>query len=591
MIDALALAYPSALLLLPAAIWGLVYIYRKRGNAIRRTISSALFVRMLEQRKAKRTRFKPPLRFLVELLLFSLLAIGAAGLLLDSQKQHIVLLVDNSLSMATIDIGVVPAQTRLEKAKERAYKALESRNYFTEVSIWKTSPSLSPVHTGRLSVSAARSKIDELAQGVGADRIEQALQRVLQSAGEGEVIVFTDKVPDSTSDATRVHVETIRDEKRAQNIALLGVTRSRGERAGRENISAKVHSYASRVAAVDVIVSRLDLVASKINSQKIRQVRIELTAGEERDVPFENLVEGDSYKFELRSVDDSLDMLREDNLAWVVGTKKSDVIGYVGDADPRSLGLTNAGHLQIVPLKELTEMPIFSVFYGVDVPDDYEGNALGIMPPGRELVQGSKLSVYDETHPLTSYISFPALTLSAVRPLDVPDWAQSVIETTAGTILYAGTREGSKRVIYGYDPLPYLGKKAPLRSILILNTFKWLSEKNVSLQSSVPGVRIRDEGVRMSYDDGSALSKSGDSYVAERTGLVHTPNVVVDAVNFFDPNESAPEQGTFAIPPTGVTRSSEEPLSGAPLSRTLALIVFALLLLDVFFFEVRKRIL
>ena len=69
LLGGIGLLTPTALLVLPLAVAGLVYAYLKRGKGERRQVASTLILKRLSQVSSARKIFTPPPRFFLELLI------------------------------------------------------------------------------------------------------------------------------------------------------------------------------------------------------------------------------------------------------------------------------------------------------------------------------------------------------------------------------------------------------------------------------------------------------------------------------------------------------------------------------------------
>ena len=98
--SAFGFSIPALLLVIPCAIAFLLYVYRKRGHADAIVVSTLLLLRNLKEQVQVRKKVFPPPRFFFELLLLFGLIFAAAGLYKAQGDGSIVVLIDNSLSMA-----------------------------------------------------------------------------------------------------------------------------------------------------------------------------------------------------------------------------------------------------------------------------------------------------------------------------------------------------------------------------------------------------------------------------------------------------------------------------------------------------------
>jgi hypothetical protein len=105
---------------------------------------------------------------------------------------------------------------------------------------------------------------------------------------------------------------------------------------------------------------------------------------------------------------------------------------------------------------------------------------LFVLPPDdNPLVELAKpvaraaVSSWREPHPLTRYVNFALFRPPFSRPLRPRIWGEKIIESDAGTLVFATEQRGFRRAVLGFDIFPYLGRENLPVSIFTLNLLDW----------------------------------------------------------------------------------------------------------------------
>ena len=216
-------------------------------------------------------------------------------------------------------------------------------------------------------------------------------------------------------------------------------------------------------------------------------------------------------------------------------------------------------------------------------------------------VANANITDWEDGSPLTSYANLRLLTPSSVLPLQIPSWGNEVIESTAGTVLFAGNKGGKRYAVMGFELFPFEGRDSPLTTILTLNSLKWISGSDLArnyirphtqwmLPTRINGITsIAGEAVQITHSANQRLANLSTpglySLLAGSNAAAVNDSSFI-AVNFFDESESNTISASSVIEPAGltVTTSSRERL---PLNAYLLICILALILCDVFIFHRR----
>jgi hypothetical protein len=103
-----------------------------------------------------------------------------------------------------------------------------------------------------------------------------------------------------------------------------------------------------------------------------------------------------------------------------------------------------------------------------------------VLPPdANELVDLARpvsrptVSGWREPHQLTRYVNFTLFRPAYARPLKAQIPAETVIESPEGPLALAVERQGTRHLVLGFDPFPYLGRDNLPMSIFTLNLIDW----------------------------------------------------------------------------------------------------------------------
>lgn len=578
----ISVLFPAFLALLPVGIFGLYRVYRKTGSAIPQVISSALFIQLLEKKSRARKRFKPPLRFFIELFIIALITLGAAGLFLEKEVRTARVIIDNSMSMAAQNTSSVPAKSRIELAKEKAIRYVDTFSRDTRIEIWQTSPTFEPLTEKPVTRGHAGQVIESLVVREQSDRLETVFARVNSLPPVTDTYIVTDKRVLQTAERSLV-VDSVPIGSRTDNIALLDI-----QTEGDDAIRVGLQSFALEESSGQVELTRYDNAGEAL---RIRSSAFTLSPGQSKEIRFSNIDNSHLYKAELKIPNASTNLLTLDDIGWISFQSSKKVVGVAAPRSISELGLDKLDAFQFQEVDKVLDQSLFTISYLSRPPSD--GSALVILPPGAELQASTGITSWKRTHPINRYVEFSELIIPYVLPLQTPLWAEDLIKADRGTIAYAGHDGTSKRIVYGFDLLPYEGVKAPVRSVMLLNALNWLADSTLSssfqpgssviLPSSISQtISFNGEQARIREEDGKKIlsfDKTGFVIAGDRRYVV----------NYFDREESQLAQKTMKGSVDLRLPQELESESFNTLSSLLVTLTTLLILFDLFFFD-RKKI-
>lgn len=588
-----AFALPWLLGLLPLAGALLVYAYRRRGEARRVRVATVLILRELRRSAASPRSFEPPPRFWVELLLVLLMLLGAAGLYREGSGERVVVILDDSLSLAAVDPLVPAGRSNFDEARASAQSFVLALPAEDQVEVALASGATGTV--GTVSPAQALEVIERSRPAFATDNLDRVIARFAADPGWDRIVVFTDRGLSGAA-PERVSFVTARLSERGAppNVAIAAV------RAGGGGVAVTVSAYTVEPVEVRVVFEEVQPEGSVV---PVGSELVQLEAGGSATVNFPMAPGVEAFRISLGEARGFArqNSIRLDDTAWVVPVAGTRGVLLVSDLTPGALGLNRLRHLSFEHLPPERWTPaaaedapavIFHRFQPAELPGM---NAMFVLPSGQGAVAAgvavpeAEVTRWDNGHPILSYLNVPMLSLRAVTPLRLPEWGREMIVTSAGLAAFAGELRGSRYVALGFELFPYEGKRSPLLSVLTLNALQWLSRGGSGFHevgTAIPvgrgtrEVRVRSSGESLVIPSGAAEVRVGEPGLADIIGSAGERSVV--AVNFLSEAESnLAAQGPVTISAAGGGGEMESSSDSKRfLSGLLALGALLLLLLD-----------
>ncbi len=568
----------------------LVYAYLRKGRGEQLVVATTLFLRALTHKATSRKQFLPPFRFFFELLLFALLLLALSGVFKNAKGTRVAFLIDNSYSMRAKTIG----GTRISEAKRIALAELTSLPLLSTVSVYTTGKSgfLELADVGREQAEERLSKIESY---YASDQLETALDHILTDGGYERIIVVSDRPIQNldrkdSSGVIRFHqVETALALQRV-NTSIIDLALTNDENGRSSELMVTVAAFANEEISATLSVEQ-------VGNAKFREKRqIKIGANKRESIKFSNLPQGVAFEVNLLN-EKGGDALSDDNYAWAApgaSNKKILLVSPYRLADLKLNRIRSFDWLEL-SLPEFLKLKLESndaaaiLFHHVAPPDLPSINSLFILPDNTfESVKtnSTELSSWDRESPILSYLNLPALKLKHSRKLTVPVWGKSLIDTTEGSILFAGDHKGAHLVVSGIELLPYEGEASRSISILTLNILKWLAPFNTSNGYIKIGSAITlSKKTRSLSLKGVTLTPSSlpHTFSPQKPGIYELIEEAAPrylAVNFFDAVESNILTAPAVILPTLSAVEEKNGEADYNLIELLLLIATAMLMLD-----------
>ena len=155
---------------------------------------------------------------------------------------------------------------------------------------------------------------------------------------------------------------------------------------------------------------------------------------------------------------------------WAEITEKDDlaednqVYGVLNFTEPRKVLLVSAGNVFIErALSNIEGLELYKTNPDTDIDEDYDlyifdsampsvlpetGSVLVVNPEGAEL-QGGIVDII--MHPITKYMENAEFTVSRLKDIEVPFWADTLIKVGENAAAISGEYKGRRRAVIGFD--------------------------------------------------------------------------------------------------------------------------------------------
>ncbi len=509
----------------------LLLAYLKRDPRKKRLVSSLIILKTLPKRKTLRRRVKPPLRFYLELLALLLLGAASAWPVFSSDGENVAILIDSSLSMQAAAAPGISSKSRFDEALgalERVISAESSKNkYALFLSASGSTPGAKRLNEELLSGSALLALANSQRPSLSSDSIQLSVTEIAESGNFARVVIISDRqvdylpAKDESSGGNVTVVESILVGKPVTNAYLTGLqidssgmapSAGSGDAAsiGGESAKRLLASVGLSAPAPESIELRLyhkqkqdpdsayrlvKRLITKLSPEAISQVAF--------DAPTNS--NGNVYKVQISSVTDSPfeDAIAADNEALLSENQKVENSVLLISPDTNTgdaLGLSSLGALsvrQITPADFTALNPAELTRYSLLI---FHKSAPGftptvptllVLPPSRNPIfpvtgeiASPRITSWAEESPITSYLRIGLIKPTAGLVFQVPNWAQSIMNSEPGSIIVAGESRGVRFAGVGMEIFPFEGKRTPIFSVLTLNLLNYLAAKSLSVDIS-----------------------------------------------------------------------------------------------------------
>lgn len=561
---------PAWLALVPFVGALLVFAYLRRGKGRQVKVGTLFLLRSLKRPVFSRKKFRPPLRFYVELLLLLLLILGAAGLYKQGMGTRIAVLVDNSFSMARVQPGDSEGKDLLALAVRDASSIVRSFSSESRIEVFATSPHLVSVSGSLARPDKALQDLKTIELAYAADNVEAAAQKLLGDPSYERVFVFTERGIERRDESGRLDVRTTLQGVKGENVAISHMALRSGS--PRNSIEVSVAAFLQSQSSIKVILDVVESEGSSAKYKKLAEKSVQLNGRAHETVVFNDINPG-LRVFRARLEPDrqglsiTFDAIRQDDMAWLSVEAQGGKVALVSQFSPLELGLSNLRIAQFSHVRPedyerdpqaISQKNYSGAIFHRYVPQTLpQVSSVFIAPVSAsdflqpiQVISDVELTRWIGTQPVLNYLNMPSLKLGKATVLSVPPWGEELISSTRGPIAFAGQTEQRKYVAIGFELLPFEGKKSTLNSILTLNILKYITELGADVGFQMVGSKlfVPAEASRVYYLDGNELAQTKSKAEAEQNIFALRPGIVavdsplsgttLHAFDYYDENES-----------------------------------------------------
>lgn len=588
---------PWLLLGIPLAAGILIAVYRARGSTQEVVISTLMLVRELPELLTARKRFSPPLQFWIELAALVLLSLAAAGIYAAESGERIAVVVDTSLSMSAKDSSGAP---RLETALRLASADIAQRIGGARFSVYSAGATLRRVSGSEVSSAEAVISLRSITPTLTPDNLEGSVRSLLADGSFDSVWVYTDKsLAEGAPAAANFRLTTVpSDSSRTHNVWV----RSLAARTS-DSLTVDLASIGPSQGSARVTADCFGKDGVPTRDQP--GVTVQLPPGRTVTATLGPLKEPWSYcSVSVKGISGGDDALLVDNVAWITQSAGNSVVQVISPLSVEELGLKRISGYSFVKLPSVTD-PQFkksspTIFHRSLVPESTQGPVLSILPPAGRLPWGGAISAqspgtvaltrWEPSHPILQYTNPTLISLPTAQALTCPDLSQSILISSAGSLVCAGEGAGGRYVVVGFEIFPFDGLASPTVSIFTLNALKWLMTKGASSESTggVGAVALPLGATDVRYLAPSAPPPelgAGNTATLSTPGILSftspdSPEPTLKAVNVFSHEESDLSDIELLPSDIAATPSRTNPRSPLSFAPWLALVALLVLFLD-----------
>jgi Ca-activated chloride channel homolog len=463
----------------PAALYGLLalplllipYLIRRKPKRV--IFSSLLLFTEPGTRAGGRPlgRLRLPLIFFLQLLLLTLLILALGEPVFSLRASNIAIVLDNSASMQTLE----NQQTRFALAQGKARELLADLGVTGKVDLYVTAPRLERVRGATFEPGEARGVLVALTPSDLADtpiNYQSSLRQMAKERKYDRVFLITDHPAAGQTDMLRViTVGQPRD-----NFAVSSFNISHASLVGRRlEATAEIANFSTKDERIRL--------ALRGGGAVIATRELFVTAGKTAQVTFADFPTYPYYEVEI----EARDALPVDNRRFAVPPTAQNLRILGVSPKPQALNSLRsiAGvSLDLIAPEEYDKINRsgygLEIFHYATPPVLPENPALFVLPPDdNPLVELAKpisrpaVSSWREPHLLTRYVNFALFRPAFSRPMRPRVAGEKIIESDAGTLVFAAEQRGFRRAVLGFDIFPYLGRENLPVSVFTLNLLDW----------------------------------------------------------------------------------------------------------------------
>lgn len=425
----------------------LLYILKQKREKV--TVPSLiLWSRVLSDMQA-RTPWQKLQRNLLLFLqimvcLLIVLALSGFSLQLGSDKSHsVIVVIDNSLSMASIDIK----PTRLAAAKKDAVKFIDDLPSNSQVSVVSIGREANVLIYSSTSKDEIKKSIESIRESTGYVDVEKAEELVLSlktQAPDTRIVLFSDTPYRFGNE----QIQFSEYKKQTDNVAVTGFTHTKtGEKITAMSV---IRNQGNNEVEIDV---------SLYGDGRFLDSKWVTIPGNQTKTIWWDKIPSDIKTMKV-SIENE-DILPDDNNAYEVVPSEEDVkVLLVTDGNiflEKVFSLIEGVELVRTSPGEMVyegyDLYIFDGMVPGKLPGD--GNILIFSPAPNSLFPVGEWmdtpEVRMSNHAIFKYLNKLTFSVGRTRILEKPEWAEIIMEYNGNPIIMEGHVENSRVLVFGFD--------------------------------------------------------------------------------------------------------------------------------------------
>ncbi len=533
----------------PAALWFLllvpllILLYVLRAQHRHHRVPSTFLWRHLPNEMDTKPTVRMPITnwlFWLQIIAVILAAMTLALPQIDGQQQkHVILVIDTSASMNATDVD----PSRFDAAVGQAKDLVEELRSIDRVSIVEVGLSVS-VRGRFLRSEAALQVLDRLSAGLGTTDPSLAFT-IAEQIGEStpeyfnSIVFFTDAADRPPDDLRNVNlsVEVVSVAGDGSNRAITEIdVRPAAGAPGRYTAFYRVANLTGAGGRVEAVTKangiEVDRRFLNLPNQMSADVAVVLPIGT-TNLTVE-VAGGDVLQIDDKA-SASIASLRRIRVVIISPNRALweralraipgvDAQAFIPERDARQVKLPPA------------EVYLFERFLPVELP---KGGVIIVNPPAgvkqlgtKAQVKGANLVRVERDSPLMRSIDLSSLFVAESMAVERPIWSRTLVESTAGPMIYYGVVGESRIVVFAFDPQRTDLPQRIAFPILVNNLLEWLAPEELPAEVE-PGEIVPI----------APLIGSGEIHVHRPNGTVLSYPVRGSVIRFAETNE----KGTYRI--------------------------------------------
>jgi hypothetical protein len=496
----------------------LLYILKEKSEDL--SVSSSIFweeiYKTLEVNRPFE-KLKKNIMLFLQILITLLIILALMNPLLKffgKEYSELIIVIDNSASM----LGISDDETCIDRGKAVAKEYIDSCASGTKISIITANKDTEVLIAGSENNSLVKEKIDSVTKTFNLGDLNNSLKLVksmTKELGNYKVLFITDEAVDIGD----INGQVILVDKDESNISI-------------DNIAHKKEN--GKVSVISTITNRGNVDYSGDfylygEDNLLEATSLELKKGEEITLNFS--MEDRDIKY-LKGEISGKDAILEDNKYYhVIKNNDNKKILLVSNKNVfLEKALSVVSKAELVKTNEISnisennnyDLYIFDGMLGENIPE--YGNVLMVNPPENNLFNvlgeqdGGEAVVIGEGMP--KYLQNMTFIASKIKKIEVPSWANSLINVGNDSILFLGKHNNQKVASVNFD---FHDTDLPLKAefpMLINYICEELLENNIVNSNYIGGEDIKING-SLAYDELILTTPSGRVRTIENNSILN----------------------------------------------------------------------